>query len=210
MYNPPAFKEDDRDQIARMIEEVNVGELITYTGDSLIASVLPFLYEPTFGEFGRLRGHLAKANPHWRSIDAATESLVLFRGVNTYISPAWYPSKEVDGKVVPTWNYIAVEARGHLEVHEETEWKLQMVSDLTARHESGRVTPWSVDQAPEAFLDSQLKAIVGVELVLSSIIGKRKLSQNRSFPDFQGAILGLEKDGETAISSKMRALDRTS
>ena len=209
MYIPPAFKVDDREKISELILDVKVGELITFTGGELVASVVPFLYEPRVGAFGRLRGHIARANSHWRAVDSDVESLVLFRGANAYVSPSWYPSKALDEKVVPTWNYVAVEARGRLLVHDDRDWKLEMVSDLTERYESTREEPWSVERTPIDYLETQLKAIVGIELDLSSIVGKFKLSQNRSYPDFAGAISGLERDGELEVSSKMRDLNRT-
>lgn len=175
-----------------------LADLVCWTGSGLVASALPLLFDPTAGAHGVLLGHLARANDHWRRLDTSAEALALFRGPDSYVSPSWYPSKADHGRAVPTWNYVSVQVHGRLAVHHDPGWTLDLVTRLTERHEAGRPDPWSVDDAPADFVSAQLRAIVGIELHISRIDAKWKLSQNRSAADIDGVVAGLGADDDRA------------
>ena len=179
--------------------------LVTLAADGLHASILPMLFDPDDGPNGTLRGHLARPNPQWRDIDPDVEVLAMFNGPDAYISPAWYEEKRRTGKVVPTWNYVTVLAHGPITLHPEPEWLLAHVRRLVDRHEAARPDPWSIDDTPEGYVETQVKAIVGLELRISRLEAKRKLSQNRSAADFEGTIAGLSAGapGELALAAEM-------
>ncbi len=190
MYLPAAFRQDDLTELHAQIQ-ANPFALLASTGSGgMQASHLPLLLEPEEGEFGTLYGHFARANPHWRELHGA-EALAVFSGPDAYVSPNWYPSKAEHGKVVLTWNYIAVHARGPVELIEEPERLLQIVSRLSDRHEAARPQPWAVSDAPRDYLDGMLRAIVGFALPIRRLEGKWKLSQNRSAADQAGVRDGL-------------------
>ncbi|MBD8096840.1 FMN-binding negative transcriptional regulator [Pseudomonas fluorescens] len=191
MYTPRAFALDDLSQIQQLIQHTRLAQLVTVGEDGLQASHLPLLLNPDEGPNGTLYGHLAKANPQWRELQNGSEALVIFAGADAYISPAFYPAKAEHGKVVPTWNYIAVHAYGKAEVFSDAERLLKVVNALTERHESGRAQPWAVSDAPADYIDGMLKAIVGFALPIERVIGKHKLSQNRSAADMAGVREGL-------------------
>ncbi|TKK35847.1 transcriptional regulator [Pseudomonas sp. CFBP13528] len=191
MYTPRAFALDDLPQIQQLIQHTRLAQLVTVGEDGLQASHLPLLLNPDEGPNGTLYGHLAKANPQWRELQNGSEALVIFAGADAYISPAFYPAKAEHGKVVPTWNYIAVHAYGKAEVFSDAERLLKVVNALTERHESGRAQPWTVSDAPADYIDGMLKAIVGFALPIERVIGKHKLSQNRSAADMAGVREGL-------------------
>lgn len=180
--------------------------LVTLGGEGLRASILPMLFDLGDGEHGTLRGHLARPNPQLHDIDPDVEALAIFDGPDAYISPAWYEEKRLTGKVVPTWNYTTIQAHGSLTLHPEPEWLVPHVRRLVERHEAGRPTPWSVDDAPEGYVETQVRAIVGLELRISRLEAKRKLSQNRSAADFEGTIAGLSGGSPTelAVAADMR------
>jgi transcriptional regulator len=160
-------------------------------------------------EYGRLIGHLALANPQWRSVGPGTVALAIVHGPQAYVSPSWYPGTARHGKMVPTWNYVSVHFTGPLTVHRDAEWKRDIVTRLTARHEAGRPSPWHVTDAPAEFIDSQLKAIVGVELTIATVEAKEKLSQNRNPEDRAGALAGLRGEpgpGPAAVAELMSEL----
>ena len=165
--------------------------LVTHTREGFRSSILPMLFDAQDGPEGTLRGHLARGNPQWREMGAGAIALALFHGPDAYVSPAWYPEKRRTGKVVPTWNYITVQAHGTLTLHHEPEWLIPHVRRLVERHESGRPDPWSVDDTPEGYVETQVRAIVGLELRLDRLEAKRKLTQNRSDADIEGTITGL-------------------
>ncbi len=190
MYVPPAFREDDLAVLHAMIRAVRLANLVTATGEGIVATPLPLFLAPDEGPHGTLYGHLARANPHWR-LPPSGDALALFQGLDAYVTPSWYPSKREHGKVVPTWNYVAVHAYGPVEFFEDADRLLGVVTRLTALHESGRAEPWAVSDAPEAFVRTQLRAIVGLRLPITRIDGKRKLSQNRSPADRAGVAAGL-------------------
>ncbi|MCM2361050.1 FMN-binding negative transcriptional regulator [Pseudomonas sp. SR18] len=191
MYTPRAFAIDDLPEIQQLIQHTRLAQVVTFGEQGLQASHLPLLLNPDEGPNGTLYGHLAKANPQWRDLQNGSDALVIFAGADAYISPAFYPAKAEHGKVVPTWNYIAVHAYGKAEVFTEAERLLALVSALTERHETGRAQPWAVSDAPADYIDGMLKAIVGFALPIKRVIGKRKLGQNRSAADMAGMREGL-------------------
>jgi transcriptional regulator len=206
MYVPKAFAEDRAGVIGAMIDRAAVAHLVTGTDDGLDATTVPLLWVGHLdGASGSLVGHVARANPMWRTADGA-EALAIFAGPDAYISPSWYPAKYEHGRVVPTWNYESVLVHGRLTVHDDDAWKLDLVRRLTDHHERDRPERWSVDDAPADFVAKQLRAIVGIELVIGRIEAKRKLSQNRDQADVDGAIAGLESGSpsEHAVADLMR------
>ncbi|AUZ48906.1 FMN-binding negative transcriptional regulator [Pseudomonas orientalis] len=191
MYTPRAFALDDLPEIQQLIQHTRLVQLVTVGENGLQASHLPLLLNPEEGPNGTLYGHLAKANPQWRELQNGGEALVIFAVADAYISPAFYPAKVEHGKVVPTWNYIAVHAYGTPAVFSDAERLLKVVTALTDRHESARAQPWRVSDAPADYIDGMLKAIVGFALPIERLVGKRKLSQNRSAADMAGVRDGL-------------------
>jgi transcriptional regulator len=180
--------------------------LVTLAADGLRASILPMLFDPDEGPNGTLRGHLARGNPQWRDISAAVEALAIFDGPDAYVTPSWYEEKRRTGKVVPTWNYVTVHARGSIVLHHEPEWLIPHVRRLVERHEAARAVPWSIDDAPVSYIESQARAIVGLELRITRLEAKRKLSQNRDADDIDGTIAGLAEGSPTerAVAAEMR------
>lgn len=191
MYNPKAFAVEDLLQLHQMMGDCRLAMLITQGENGLQASHLPLLLDTQQGPHGSLYGHMARANPQWRDLEAGAEALVIFAGVDAYVSPGFYPGKAEHGKVVPTWNYLAVHAYGTAEVFSDPHRLRNLVSALTDRHEAGRAQPWKVDDAPTEYIDSMLKAIVGFALPIQRLEGKCKLSQNRSPADTAGVRKGL-------------------
>jgi transcriptional regulator len=208
MYRPTAFDVVDISTLHDAIDVGGPAHLVSLTAEGLTGSVVPLLIDRDRGPNGTLVGHLARANRHWRDAVANTESMAIFAGPDAYISPSWYATKRETGKVVPTWNYEVIHAYGTLVVHDDPVWLEQLVRRLTEHHEAGRPGPWSVDDAPADFIGAQLRAIVGIELPITRLEGKRKLSQNRSAADIAGVINGLSKGTATqqAIGSRMSQL----
>lgn len=198
MYLPQAFAVD-AGQTRQLLAELTAGDLVTATDEGILASYLPLLLDPGQGAHGVLLGHLARLNPQWRHRPHG-EALVIARGPDGYVSPSWYPSKAEHGRVVPTWNYSTVHVYGELVVHDDVTWLEDVVRRLTDRHEAARPEPWSVDDAPPAFLAGQLRAIVGVELVVSRVEAKVKMSQNRPAADVDGVVAGLAGAGRTDLA----------
>jgi len=194
MYVPAHFAADEA-LVGELLRNHGAADLVTLTPQGLVATMLPFIYEPSVGEHGALHGHLARNNDQWK-LDAAGESLAIVRGPNAYITPGWYASKLEHGRVVPTWNYVTAHVYGQLIVHDDTEWTENLVRRLTTKHEAYRDHPWSVDDAPRAFIEGQLRAIVGIELLITRIEAKAKLSQNRPPADVEGVIEGLRERGD--------------
>lgn len=191
MYVPRAFAVDNIESLHQQMQASPLPALITHTSQGLLASHVPLLLDPDEGEYGTLYGHLARANPHWQALAEGAEALVIFAGEQAYISPTFYPSKAEHGKAVPTWNYLAVHAYGTAEVFDDAERLLALVSRLSSQHEAGRPAPWAVSDAPDDYIDSMLKAIVGFRLPITRLQGKRKLSQNRDAADQAGVHQGL-------------------
>ncbi|THK36408.1 FMN-binding negative transcriptional regulator [Ensifer sp. MPMI2T] len=190
MYTPPVFREDDRTTLHAMVREARLCHFVTATADGLIATPLPLFLDPDEGEHGTLHGHLAKANPQWKTPPIG-DAMAIFTGPDAYITPSWYASKREHGKVVPTWNYAAVHAYGPVEFYDDTERLLAVVTRLTDLHEQERPKRWAVSDAPEAFVQAQLKGIVGLRMPITRIEGKRKMSQNRPAADRAGVAEGL-------------------
>jgi transcriptional regulator len=193
MYQPAhgRFAVADPAALLGELSELVPATLITLGEGGLRASILPMLFYPDEGDHGILRGHLARPNPQWRDAGSDVEALAIFDGPDAYVSPALYEEKRLTGKVVPTWNYVTVLAHGSLVARPEPEWLLPHVRRLVERHEAGRREPWSIDDAPEGYVETMVRAIVGLELHVSRLEAKRKLSQNRSAADIEGVIAGL-------------------
>ena len=190
MYVPPAFREDDPAALHAVMREARLCNFITATEDGLLSTPLPLFLDPGEGEHGTLYGHLARANPQWKT-STIGEALAIFMGPDAYVSPSWYVTKQEHGKVVPTWNYVAVHAYGPVEFFEDGDRLLEVVSRLTNLYERPRAAPWAVTDAPEPFIKAQLKGIVGLRLPIGRIEGKRKMSQNRNAADRAGVAKGL-------------------
>ncbi|MBA4244772.1 MAG: transcriptional regulator [Pseudomonas sp.] len=210
MYCPAAFRQDDLPTLHAQIHASGLAIVTSSGAQGLQASHLPLLLEPGEGEFGTLYGHFARANGHWRDLAAGAEALVVFSGADAYVHPGWYAAKAEHGKVVPTWNYIAVHAWGQAEVFDEPERLLELVSRLSERHEQGRPQPWAVSDAPRDYIDSMLRAIVGFALPIRRLEGKWKLSQNRSSNDQAGVRTGLATSNnprDHELSARMNPTD---
>lgn len=212
MYVPAHFKPDDA-EVLGLLRSGRAANLITATAEGLLATMLPLVHDGPgaragLGPWGALLGHVARNNAQWKT-PAIGEAMVILAGPDAYISPAWYATKREHGRVVPTWNYITVHAYGRLVIHDDPVWVEANVRRLSDHHESPRAEPWSVDDAPERYIDGQLRAIVGVEIIIDRVEGKWKLSQNRSEADIAGAIEGLEATGERDVAAAMRDLGRS-
>jgi transcriptional regulator len=187
LYIPQAFKASER-QLLDLVAAVGVGHLVTCGDEGIDSTFLPVYIDETDGV---VRGHFSRGNPHWRTITSGTEALLIVTGVDNYVSPSWYPTKARTGEVVPTWNYELVHVRGPVRIVDDHDFVEDVVRNLTERHESPLPTPWSVDDAPTDYLGKMLAAIVGVEITIESVTGKRKLSQNRPDEDRLGVIDAL-------------------
>lgn len=205
MYQPPAFRETDIPTQQAFIAAHPLGLLISAGEPGLLANPIPFVLYPEEGPFGTLRCHLSRGNAQWQAFRQAPDALVVFQGADHYITPSWYPQKAVDGKVVPTWNYAMVQARGAARVIEDAAWLHANVSALTDQHEGRRARPWAVSDAPDAFIAGQLRGIVGIEIEISAIEGKFKASQNRAEADRAGVAEGLLGEADPAAPA-MREL----
>ncbi len=196
MYVPPAFREDDPATLLDMVRQSSVGLLVSAVEGVITANLIPFEAVEREGRIALLRAHMARGNGQWRGLDGQ-EVLVVFQGANAYVSPQWYQSKREHGKVVPTWNYTMVQVRGHARVIEDRQWLLEQVTRLTGHHERGLGTGagWKVSDAPEDFIAAQLNGIVGVEIEVTEVTGKLKVSQNRAEADREGVAKGLTEQG---------------
>jgi transcriptional regulator len=190
MYVPPAFNDEDFESIRATIHAARLGNLVTATADGPVATPLPLFLDEKEGEHGVLYGHIARANPQWR-LPPIGEGLAIFMGPEAYVTPSWYATKRETGKVVPTWNYVAVHAYGPVEFFQESERLLEVVTQLTNKHEGPRANPWGVADAPADYIAAQLRGIVGVRIPVVRFEGKRKLSQNRTEVDRVGVMAGL-------------------
>lgn len=204
MYVPAHFALSD-DQVRALLHRLSFGELVTQGDQGLEATPLPWLYDPGAGERGSLVAHVARTNTQWRHAGAG-EALVLLRGPDHYVSPAWLPSATEHGRVVPTWDYLTVHAYGELVAHEDPAWLRDAVERLTRRHEGGQERPWTTDRAPQRWFDGQLRAIVGVEVRLTRWVAKAKLSQNKSPADVEAEIAALTALGRADSADLLREL----
>jgi transcriptional regulator len=196
MYQPPAFREDRLGVQHDLIRAHPLGLLITAGPAGLLANLFPFLIDAGGSEKGTLRLHVARANPQWEELQAVEECLVVFQGPHDYVTPSWYATKRETGKVVPTWNYATVHAWGCPRIMRDDAWLRRQLDDLTLSREGRRTQPWQVDDAPPDFVAMQMRAIVGVEIPISRIEGKWKMSQNRPQADREGVIAGFRESGE--------------
>lgn len=203
MYIPPAFRENSLPAMHQAMRQAGLANVVTATADGLQSTPLPLFLDESEGEFGVLYGHLARANPQW-SLPPIGDAAALFMGPDAYITPSWYATKQETGKVVPTWNYVAVHAYGPVEYFEDADRLLEVVMRLTNLHENPRQNPWSVSDAPPEFVKAQLRGIVGLRLSISRIEGKRKMSQNRNEADRLGVVAGLvasERQADRHVST---------
>jgi transcriptional regulator len=204
MYIPPHFAQTQPEALHALIRSHPLGVLVTHGPGGLDADHIPFEFDPAIGPLGLLSAHVARANPVWQRCPTGTEVMVVFRGPEAYISPSWYPSKHEAHRQVPTWNYEVVHAHGTLTVRDDERFMRGLVAKLTRRHEAAEPQPWKMgDSAPE-FIDSMLRNIVGIEVALTSLVGKSKLSQNKDARDRQGAADTLAARGADALAQAMR------
>ncbi|MFT3954045.1 MAG: FMN-binding negative transcriptional regulator [Piscinibacter sp.] len=205
MYLPKHFEENRAEVLHELLRAHPLGLLVTQPGGVLRADSIPFMLDAQRGPHGTLVAHVARANTLWREA-AGGDALVVFQGAQAYVSPSAYPSKAEHGKVVPTWNYVMVQARGRLRAIEDAAWLHALVSRLTERHESPRAAPWAVGDAPADYVEKMLGAIVGIEIELESLVGKWKVSQNRSAADREGVARTLDAEGGDAAAAMARAV----
>ena len=204
MYQPAQFAEHRPEEWHRLIREHPLGMLVTATAAGLEAEHLPFVLEAERGPSGTLLAHVARANPVWRAVGEGDAVMVVFRGVQGYISPNWYPSKHEHHRHVPTWNYEVVHVHGRIRVLDDTNAVRGAVAKLTRQSEAGQPVPWKMGDAPADYLASELAQIVAIEIAIERIEGKRKLSQNRDERDFRNVVETLEQRGELALAEAMR------
>ena len=207
MYVPTHFAMPDDDVLA-LLDGHGAGDLVTcgpQTG--LTATLLPFVHQASATGWGSLHGHLARNNPQWQG-GSDEEALVILRGPDGYVTPDWYAAKREHGRVVPTWDYVTVHVHGRLVVHDDTAYVRGVVEALTAKHEAGRPQPWAVDDAPARFVEGQLRAIVGVEVEITRVEAKAKLSQNRSAADVDGVVAGLRQRGDAELAAQVEGRAR--
>lgn len=210
MYLPKHFEETRVHILHGLIRTYPLGALVMRGPDGLDANHIPFEIDPEPGPFGTLRGHIARANPLWREQPPDATALVIFQGPDTYVSPSWYATKTDTGKVVPTWNYAVVHAHGAVRFIDDRTWLRGFVEKLTTRHESPRREPWRITDAPPDYIESQLGAIIGLEIPIARLVGKWKVSQNRPAADREGAAEGLSREGGAAGDAMARLIREAS
>lgn len=209
MYQPPLFREDRLEIQHALIRAHPFGLLVSAGRGGLMANAVPFVLDASASAKGTLRAHVARANPHWQDFTGdGCDGLVVFQGPQAYVTPSWYATKQETHKVVPTWNYAMVQARGRCVAHEEAAWLRPQVEALTSGHEAARRVPWAVSDAPEDFIAMQLRGIVGIEIVIAAIEGKWKVSQNRPEADRRGVHAGFVGEGETHAAMAALVADR--
>jgi transcriptional regulator len=201
LYVPPLFKEDRIDVVHAAIRRGGLATLVTLNEGGLIASHVPMLLDAEPAPYGTLLGHVARPNPQARGVTPGVQALAIFQGPDAYITPSWYATKRENGKVVPTWNYVAIHAYGPVEFFDDTERLRAIVTRLTERQESTRGEPWAVTDAPADYIDGMLKGIVGFALPIARLEGKWKMSQNRPAQDRAGVVDGLEDEGREDVAA---------
>ena len=204
MYIPKHFEETRVDVLHSLIESYPLASIVTLKDNFPEVNHIPMLLSPLQGSYGLLSGHIARNNPMWRDHPVDTDVLVVFHGPNAYISPSWYASKAQTGKVVPTWNFVSVQARGRIRFIHEPEWLIQHLHALSSQHEKQFSHPWHVNDAPAEFIQDLIKVIVGFEIEVTDIKGKYKVSQNRSAEDMQSVIDALNTTGNEQMVKLMR------
>ena len=210
MYEPPLHRNENLQELHALIRERVFGLLISNGTEGLVANSVPFVLDPAVSRLGTLKVHIARANSQWRDLEASPDALVVFQGRDHYITPSWYATKRETGKVVPTWNYTMVQAKGRAKVMDDA-WLSQQIGELTAALEQRRAQPWAVGDAPADFVAMQRRAIVGIEIEILDIRGKWKTSQNRNAADRAGVVAGLEalgNEGARAMAEIVRETSR--
>ena len=211
LYIPPAFRETDPAILHAEIRRIGFCSLTTVGADGPLVSHVPVFLDSSIGPLGQLRCHVARANPQWRDSDLSKPALAVFMGPDTYVSPSWYPSKTEHGKAVPTWNYVAICARGQIEIVAERDALLAHVAELSDRHEAGFPEPWQVSDAPADYMEKQLRAIVGFRFKIEALEGKLKLSQNRPEADRTSVAAALSASADPQardVGTMMDALNK--
>jgi transcriptional regulator len=203
MYIPPHFAETRPEELQRIIHAHPLGILVTRDDAGLDANHVPFEFDPAQGPHGLLTAHVARANDVWQRCPSGTPVMVIFRGAEGYISPNWYPSKHETHRQVPTWNYEVVHAHGVLTVRDDEQFVRGLVARLTRRHESNEPKPWKMGDSEREFIDGMLRNIVGIEIAVTSLVGKSKLSQNKETRDRLGAADTLDARGQQELAQAM-------
>ena len=209
MYQPPHFVETDRDTLHALMRAHPLGLMVSAAPDGPVADLVPVLLDADVGPHGRLRAHVARANPQWKLITSQPDMSVLavFQGTDAYITPSWYETKRETGKVVPTWNYAMVQVRGIARVVDERDWIAAQIDEMTRVHEHGlKPREWEVSDAPAEFIEAQMRAIVGLEIEIADISGKWKVSQNRPAADRTGVVAGLRASADKPNAAAMADL----
>ncbi len=201
MYLPSHFEETRAEVLHAFIGAHPLATVVTYGAHGLLANPVPLLLRAHPGEPTSLLGHVARQNPMWQEAASTGEAIALFQGPSAYISPSWYPSKHEHGRAVPTWNYVTVHAHGTLRIHDEVEWVRRQVEALTEQHESSHRPPWTLSDAPPEYRERMLQSIVGIELVITRLVGKWKVSQNQSEVNRAGVVQGLLATGRPQDAS---------
>lgn len=204
MYLPAAFALTDPEHLHRIMRTHPLGMLVTQGAEGLDANHIPFEFDPDTGLLGTLHAHVARANPVWQQVASGSPVLVVFRGEQAYVSPNWYPSKHETHRQVPTWNYEVVHAHGTLTVHDDERYVRGVVARLTRTHEAGEPQPWKMADAPADYLAQMAAQIVGIEVAITSLVGKSKMSQNKEPGDREGVAQAFEARGQEALARKVR------
>lgn len=206
MYSPAHFDESRPEVLQGLIHAHPLATLVTLSADGLTANHIPLHLQADGSAFGKLVGHVARANPLWQNSDPSADVLVIFQGPNAYITPSWYATKQDGGKVVPTWNYAVVHAHGRLLVKDDPQWVRAQLASMTAQHEASRAEPWAVSDAPREFTDRLLQAIVGIEIPITRLQGKWKVSQNQPAQNRTSVIAGLNGQDHSGPAADMATL----
>lgn len=204
MYLPPHFEATDPASLHQLMRAHPLGALVTQGEQGLDANHLPFEFDADEGEHGILRAHVARNNPLWQEVKEGQEVLVIFRAVEGYISPSWYPSKQAHHKQVPTWNYAVVHAHGRIRVRDDARFVRRLLATLTRTQEVAEPAPWKMADAPRDYIEAMVQAVVGIEIEVSQLVGKFKLSQNKEEGDRLGAVDALQAKGQTALAAAMQ------
>jgi len=204
MYLPAAFALTDPQELHRILREHPLGTLVTHGPQGLDADHIPFEFDPDAGPLGTLRAHVARANPVWQQVAAGSPVLVVFRGEQAYVSPNWYPSKHEAHRQVPTWNYEVVHAHGTFTAHDDERYLRGVVARLTRHHEVTEPKPWKMSDAPADYLAQMMGQIVGIEIAVTSLVGKSKMSQNKEARDRQGVAEAYEARGRAGLAGQVR------
>lgn len=209
MFQPPHFREDRLDVLHDLIRAHPLGLLISQNESGLIADPIPFQIVSDSSKNGTLQAHMSRANPHWKTLTEAPEQqvLIVFQGPQAYVTPSWYETKRQTAKVVPTWNYAIVQARGRAEIIHDTAWLATQIRSLTDSHEADRTEPWQVSDAPEKFVEAQIRGIVGLRVEIEQIDGKWKMSQNRPEADRAGVASGFRAENAAEIADYVSRSD---